>query len=76
MRYTGVPRCDYSAAVAFLLPHAMSLPAFIVRLGGLLAATVSLLATAAAVLGSQQAQATDAAPADAPIAAAAPAPAR
>ena len=41
----------------------MSLTAFIARLGGLLAATITLLATAAAVLGSQPIQAAEAAPA-------------
>ena len=60
-----------------LLPlHAMSLPAFIARLGGLLAATVFLLATAAAVLSSQPAQAAVAAPADRVVAAGAPSQAR
>jgi hypothetical protein len=40
----------------------MSLPAFIARLGGLLAATVTLLATASAMLGAEPVQAAGAAP--------------
>jgi hypothetical protein len=39
-----------------------SLPAFIARMGALLVATIAMLATAAALLGTQPAQAASALP--------------